>query len=92
MTHVLQVVGLANGEPTDAEGLYVVSYTPDGHGGRGDLVLSEHLKDAQRFDSPGAALELWQAQAAPPFATRPDGKPNRPMTAFSIVAIKLDQG
>jgi hypothetical protein len=81
---VIQIVGLvAGGGGPGLEGQYVESYTPDGNEGRGRLVLTPHVQAAKRYTGHGAALAEWKRVSAT-HPTRPDGKPNRPMTAFTV--------
>ena len=80
----IRIVGLATGQPTKASGLWVKSYTPDGFGGRGDLVLTENQREAKVYESATAAIEDWQRVSATHPRRPGDGKPNRPMSAFTI--------
>jgi hypothetical protein len=89
MSATMKIVALANGKPTAAAGNYVQSFNPDLNEGYGDLVLTERIEDAMRFDSPADAFAFWKKQAAPPYHHRPDGKPNRPLTAFSVEISKV---
>jgi hypothetical protein len=83
MRRIIQIIGLASGEPSEADGQYVRGYTPDGHDGRGDLVLTRHRGQAKRYPSTAAAMsELRRVSATHP--TRVDGKPNRPLSAFNV--------
>jgi len=89
--YVIQVLGLANGESMRGfEGQYVHSYTPDGHDGKGDLVLTPDIAKAKRYDDAMRAMEDWKAVSAT-HPTRPwDGKPNRPMSAFTVEIKPFD--
>lgn len=62
---------------------YVESYDPDANGGAGDLVITDEEADAKRFAGVAEATECWRAQSRT-LPLRPDGKPNRPMTAFTV--------
>jgi hypothetical protein len=85
---VIQVLGLANGESMrGAEGQYLLSYTPDGNDGRGDLVLTPERDDAKRYAGAAEAMEDWKRVSAT-HPKRPDGKPNRPLSAFTISVVK----
>lgn len=88
--HVIQIVGLADGRQTGASGQYVVSFDADANGGYGDAVLTPQLSDAKRFPSGASAFDYWRTQASAPNATRPDGQPNRPLTAFTVKISRLD--
>lgn len=64
-------------------GEYLQWADPDAHGGRGDDRWTTDIEKARRFASFADAMECWQAQSTL-LPTRPDGKPNRPMTAWSV--------
>ena len=84
MKFVIQIVALAaGGGGAGLRGQYVESYTPDGNEGRGDLVLTPHVQAAKRYPSAAAAMDEWR-RVSTTHPTRSDGKPNRPMTAFTI--------
>jgi hypothetical protein len=82
----IRIVHLATGQPSGADGQWVKSYTPDGHGGRGDLLLTENKHEAKVYANAAAAMEEWR-RVSSTHPTRPDGKPNRPMTAFTVEII-----
>lgn len=63
--------------------IYLRSYTPDGHGGRGRIETTEHVAFAKRFDDVKAVLDEWKRPSAT-HPTRRDGRPNRPLSAFTI--------
>jgi hypothetical protein len=81
MAHVIQIHGLAIGGGPQG---YVKEYTPDGHGGRGDLVITAKLEDAKRYDDAAAALREWKRTSRTHPVRPGDGKPNRPLTAFTV--------
>lgn len=87
----IKLMGLANGQFYDHEsvGVYVKSYDPnyvrpEGYDG-GLLETTPDFTQAVAFDGPDAALAYWHQQAPPPYDIRLDGKPNRPLTAFSVI-------
>lgn len=53
------------------------------------VVLTAELMDAHRFADKGAAFEAWRGinQRVP---TRKDGKPNRPLTAYTVEIVDVD--
>lgn len=54
----------------------------------GTVVISPDPYDAIKFSSHAEAAELWKTQSKrTPF--RPDGKPNRPLTAYSVSIREL---
>src|SRR5262245_63041462 len=65
------------------KGDYLEWSDPDARGGRGDDRWTSDLAKAKRFPSHEAAWMCWKAQSTRR-PLRPDGKPNRPMTAYSV--------
>lgn len=64
-------------------GDYLEWSDPDARHGRGDNRWTGDLAKAKRFPSFAAASVCWKAQSKVR-PLRSDGKPNRPMTAFSV--------
>ena len=64
-------------------GWYLASYAPEAADGRGHAEWTPDPARAMTFRDRSAAFECWQAvpRSRP---VRPDGKPNRPLTVFSI--------
>lgn len=81
----IKLIGLSNGEDTQFDGkfvkLYDPHYCPDGEqydGGK--LEVTPNRDEALEFPDAKAAIEYWRQS----HGIRPDGKPNRPLTAFSV--------
>jgi hypothetical protein len=87
MEHVIKLLGAASGHPTNLEGQYLKSYDPEAFDGRGDVVATPLKEYAMRFDSFSQAHAFWNQQSKTR-PLRPDGKPNKPLTAFTIEIIK----
>lgn len=69
------------------DGMYLRFYSPDGGSGRGVIGVTSDASQALRFTDTADAFECWRSISA----THPqqsDGKPNRPLTAFTIEMIK----
>ena len=84
--YVLRVLGAA-GTVTLGEGPYegfVERYDPERHGGRGFLKTTNDIAKAIKFADKGDAFAFWH-QTSKTRPHRPDGKPNRPMTAFHVM-------
>lgn len=79
----LRILGLADGRPTPDEERYVVSCDVDAFDGRGLLDTTDDKSRAMAFDSVVEALEYWKRQSTV-VPMRPDGKPNRPLTAYHV--------
>lgn len=70
---------------------WLKDYDPDG--GRtvyptGSMTVTEDPAAAKQFDSASAVLQEWQ-RVSTTVPVRPDGKPNRPLTAFTIEPRQL---
>lgn len=65
------------------DGPYLKSYDPEASGGIGHVIWTTDPDRARRFESREEAMRLLQAipRSRP---LRPDGKPNRPLTAFTV--------
>ena len=71
-------------------GDYLEWSDPDARNGFGDDRWTPDLAKAKRFASFMAAMECWKAQSSRrPF--RDDGRPNRPMTAYSVSPERIDE-
>lgn len=70
-------------------GSYLQWSDPDAKRGMGDDGWTDDLAKAKKFASFAAAMECWKAQSSVrPF--RRDGRPNRPMTAYSVTVEKIE--
>jgi hypothetical protein len=84
---VLRILERADGQPDDrCDGLYVREYSPHGFDGRGKVVVTNELERACVFDDVAAALTCWNAVSYT-HPRRPDGLPNRPLTAFTVEVL-----
>jgi hypothetical protein len=82
MSRVIQIISLADGRTTDLDGQYVVEYDPgrDGPEWGFHIITTTDIDKATRFDDP---ITVWRS-VDPRQPERPDGKPNRPLTAWTI--------
>ena len=67
-------------------GAYLGSYAPEANDGWGDASWTSDPAKALVFDNAAAAMEFYRAVPANR-PTRPDGKPNRPLTAVGVEFI-----
>lgn len=80
----IRIIGDALGNPVpDSSNRWVSFFDPDAHEGRGQVNATTDASGALRFGSMVAALETWQQQSSVR-PQRDDGKPNRPLTAYSV--------
>jgi hypothetical protein len=82
---VLRLITTAAGFETEFDGLYLKAYDPSFHPPGepyegGILEVTSDPAEALQFADAGAALKKWQES----YGIRPDGEPNRPLTAWSI--------
>lgn len=94
---VIRIIGLANGGETAFDGQYVVIYDPGRDGVepttkrpmRCYLQTTPDITRATRYDLV-SAHRLWTAED-PRNPIRPDGKPNRPLTAFTVTIEPMEK-
>jgi len=74
----------------EVPGAYLKVYDPDANKGQGLVVLTLNVREALRFASCSEAMACW---AMPSTITpkRLDGKPNRPLTAFTVEPIEIKE-
>jgi len=71
-------------------GQWLKSYDPEAFKGRGTAEWTDNPSEAMRFPSAIEAMRCWQ-QTSRTRPLRGDGKPNRPLTAFSIEVLAIPQ-
>lgn len=82
MTKIIRLYGLALVPPDfGAPPAYLAAFDADQNGLDGMIVITNDPSRAMHFADPGDALACWKRQSAT-MPTRPDGRPNRPLTAF----------
>jgi len=96
MPVVLKVVGLANqaqlieqilqGAETD---IYLQSFDHEARDGFGVGVFTEDIGKAMRFVDVAEAMAFWQRSPTNHPIRSSDGKPNRPLTAWTVEIIRL---
>lgn len=86
----MKIVGMAHGHPSPFDGQYLVEYDPDrpgvdpsGNAMLAHIVCTPDPAQARVFASSVDAWAEWRRTSATT-PTRPDGKPNRPLTAFTV--------
>jgi hypothetical protein len=92
ISFVIYIVGNALGTPNPhVDGLYLKNFTPDADlEGRGMIETCASVEDAKSFMTSSAALEFWRQQSRIR-PLRPDGKPNRPLTAYTVEILRSDK-
>ena len=91
MTYGLKVLGTADGHlQLDCCGVWLAHFDADAHDGFGDFVLTDKSDRALRFGSTTDAWACWRRQSSVR-PLRPDGLPNRPLTAFTVQIVPMEQ-
>ena len=85
MSVIIRLLVTAAGTPTEFDGKYVRRYDPtyrrpDGSYDGGILEVTRDPREALRFAGPRAAIDAYRSS----YGIRPDGEPNRPLTAWNI--------
>lgn len=83
MKYVILAYGPINDPNPKINGQYVMSYDPEAHDGRGDVVFTIDPKRAKKFSSGSAALKF-SLQVPSKRPLREDGLANRPLRAFTL--------
>lgn len=91
MSHLvkIRIVGTAAGGWNEYNGQYIVSYDPDVHRANGEydggkLICTSDPEQAPLFPIEDA-FQLWRSGPnCKCHRLRPDGEPNRPLTAFNV--------
>lgn len=71
-------------------GHYIAGCDFDAFGGIGHAQLTLQRARAKVFDSAEEAMRFWQTRSRV-CPTRPDGKPNRPLTAYTVEIVALSE-
>jgi hypothetical protein len=83
----IRIVGLVNGEPSEYDGTYVIDYDPtprvDHEGEFVHLIVTQNKAQARQFQTYAQAVAFYQSPSRAGLP-REDGKPDRPLTAFSV--------
>ena len=91
MSIAIKIVGNALGMPTPHDGRYVreVAWDVD-QDGRCEITSAANASEAKRFDDFLKATEFWKTQSKVR-PMRPDGKPNRALTAYTVEIAEVPE-
>jgi hypothetical protein len=73
----------------DLNGSYVQEYTADGFEGCGYLKVTADIREAKQYPGIKDVLEEWK-RVSTTHPVRLDGKPNRPLSAFTISTVTVE--
>lgn len=81
----LKLLERSDGQPNEFSGKYVKDYDPsfciDGEPYDGGLLITTpHVAEARQFANAQEAINYWRQS----YGLRPDGEPNRPLTAYTV--------
>src|SRR6185436_15351772 len=76
--------------PPEIEGQFLLSFDFDAFGGNGFGEFTWDVEMAKSFKTLRDAMEFWRTTSTVK-PLRPDGKPNRPLTASTISVFKLEE-
>lgn len=90
MTVLIRIVMGADGTRTPDDGRYIQSMDFEFGMGRGLLTTTPSVEKAMKFSSASAAHEFWKTQSKIR-PRRPDGHPNRPLTAYHVEILPISE-
>lgn len=79
----IRIERLGDGKATPLGGKFVCTFDPEPHGGRGNLTVTANPFEALAFATMEDAIRFWR-QTSKTVPVRHDGKPNRPLTAYTV--------
>lgn len=88
MKCVIRIIEAADGTLCAESGRYVCDFDVRAHSGLGMFPVTANANEAKAFDTVAAALQFWRTQSRVR-PLRPDKKPNRPLTAFTVQFVTL---
>lgn len=88
MSYVIKLIGLANGLHSHFDGEYLTTFDPEFMDGFGKANTTKEIADARIFNDLADVMAFWKTRSTVK-PTRSDGRPNRPLTAFSIEPVKI---
>jgi hypothetical protein len=87
VSYVIRVVALTGYHlgpgMADPSGLYFADADVEAHSGRGEATFTSDPRQAKRFANAARAMAWWR-QVPEAMPVRPDGEPNRPLTAYTV--------
>lgn len=83
MATIIRCLGYANGAPCNVLEAMLKAYDPEFKHGLGKADWTYDVRRAMKFKDHTAAWELWH-KTSKTRPKRPDGQPNRPLTAFNV--------
>ena len=88
---LIRVISWADGAPSPFDGQYLEWYDPERHSSQELAGFTLDPSRARRFEDAGAAFTEWRRVRMREGGLRPDGQPDRPLTAFTVEVTKIDE-
>jgi len=91
MTYVLRLCSVEGRVVSPAPvciGQFLASFDVEAHDGRGEAQFTADINRAMYFSTHVAAFEAWNTRSRTR-PTRADGKPNKPLTAFTMTVMPV---
>lgn len=80
MSYGIKIHSGAFGGPSQHDGRWLRFYDPTRNGVHGRIESTDNPAEAKQFPDIGAALREYRRE----YGTRPDRRPNRPLTAYTV--------
>lgn len=90
MSYVLKIWGWAGGQEPLADGQFLKAFDEADDGSLSTVEFTANTDNAMKFESLSDAFSFWKTQSTT-VPLRPDGEPNRPLTAFNVEVINLER-
>ncbi|MBU6232519.1 hypothetical protein KGP36_07855 [Patescibacteria group bacterium] len=89
MMYAIKIVECPDGSQNESCGKFLMDCDFEAREGRGEIGVCENIFDAMHFDSLLHAVSYWRTQSTTVPRRPTDGKPNRPLTAYSVKFEKV---
>lgn len=86
---LIRILALASGLDTPDAGRFLSRFDPEAFGGRGLIETTPDPLRALAFDNGQDALREWQRTSRTHPIRANDGRPNRPLTAYTVEVVDL---
>jgi len=94
MTCAIRVIGVqmpGGLAKCSMSGQYLRAFRVHQHDGRAPIPTTPHVNKAATFPTPADAIEFYRTRSHV-VPTRPDGEPNRPLTAYTVEVVPVGPG
>ena len=85
---IIKVLALASAGPSINDDTYLKEFDFEARNGLGTIITTDSIQEAKSFSGIAEAAEFWKTISTTR-PIRPDGKPNRPFTAYTILMVPI---